>query len=139
LFAIAKPASPVLLKTDIRDCDPSVGDWIVYKIAIGIILGIVAVYAMQAWMASDDPWKASEDAMPPGIKQAYDAAGIQAKKDAAGSLGRAANDTCKRRMGISEKVETAKDIITFGYGSEKAVAFAECVVNEMYPVPRAAK
>ena len=100
------------------------------RIGVAAIVGILA-FILYQWSRAPSPYAG----LPPELRKSMEKAEQEVKSDMNSEFGRGAEAVCRRRVGISEQVRTANDVLKYGYGSEKAIAFAQCVVDTMYPDP----
>jgi hypothetical protein len=73
------------------------------------------------------------------LQHEMDKADKQVDADMRSELGRKARGICGQRLGISNPplpINSETQIVISKYGPQKAEAYIDCVVNEMYPVPR---
>ncbi len=104
------------------------------RIVIIAIVGFAA-FVLYRWSTAPSPYAV----LPPGLRKSMEEAEQRVKSDMNSDFGRGAEAVCRRRVGISEPVRTAMDVVKYGYGSDKAIAFAQCVVDTMYPDPALAR
>ena len=77
----------------------------------------------------------ADEALRERLKKAWDDSEKQFQEDMSGDLGHGAIALCRARLGIKEPVKNGMEIINRGYGSDRAIAFAQCVTDTMYPMP----
>ena len=103
------------------------------KAIIVIVVAGIAVFLLYKWA---NPPPSPYAGLPSEFRRMIEKSEEQVDKDVNSEFGRGAEAVCRHRLGIKEQVRTGVDVVNLGYGSDKAIAFVQCIADTMYPVPK---
>ncbi len=102
------------------------------KVIALIGAGIVFILLLSWWSYIPSAYRD----FPPEFQKEMEKFEVQVHADYEGELGQMALRHCRQKFGIKQPVRGGMDVVNLGYGADKAIAFTQCVVDEMYPDPR---
>ena len=89
-------------------------------------------HAMEFHQAMEKVKQETHANWPPGFQKAMEVIELETHANFNGELGQRARKVCRGRLDLPETVNNAEDAAR-RYGANKAIAFMQCVVEEMYP------